>query len=202
MAKPIFRSKNATELLRYAEQIFKKMTENADMFVDPVPDLETLESRLSAYRAAFAEASFRDQRAVILKGQEGERLQEIVYRLSHYVDAVAQGDPGIIVAAGYQPSESTGNRIDRTPKAENLRVSHIQVGLGIVRVRVKPWKPARLYRYEYRKKGSEEWTGILHSSSTVELRGLDKLQEYEFRASYIGRDIEPNFSDTITALVV
>ncbi|HLT88965.1 MAG TPA: hypothetical protein VKZ57_15350 [Sphingobacterium sp.] len=202
MAKPIFRSKNATELLRYAEQIFKKMTENADMFTDPVPDLETLENRLSAYRAAFAEASFRDQRAVILKGQEGKRLQEVVYRLSHYVDAVAQGDPGIIVAAGYKASGSTGNRLERTPKAENLRVSHVQVGLGIVQLRVKPWKPARLYRYEYRKKGLEEWTGILHSHSTLELRGLDKLQEYEFRASYIGRDIEPNFSDTVTALVV
>lgn len=27
MAKAVFRSKDATELLRYAEQIFKKMTE-------------------------------------------------------------------------------------------------------------------------------------------------------------------------------
>lgn len=202
MTKPNFRSKNATELLRYAEQIFQKMTENTDMFINPVPSLETLENSLTAYRAAFAEASFRDQRAVILKGQVGKDLQEVIYRLSHYVDAVAQGDPGIIVAAGYRPSESNTNRIDRTPKAENVRVSHLQVGLGIVRVRVKPWTPARLYRYEYRKKGVEEWTGILHSKSTIELRDLEKLQEYEFRASYIGRDIELNFSDTVTALVV
>lgn len=202
MAKPNFASKNATELLRYAEQIFKKMTENADMFTDPVPDLETLESRLSAYRAAFVEASFRDQRAVILKGQEGKKLQEVIYRLSHYVDAVAQGDPGIIVAAGYRPSRTRDGEMSRTPKAENLRVSHVQVGIGIVHVRINPWKLARLYRYEYRKKGSEEWTGILHSKSTLELRDLDRLQEYEFRVSYIGRDIELNFSDTVTALVV
>lgn len=202
MTKPNFRSKNATELLRYAEQIFKKMTENADMFIDPVPDLETLENSLTVYRAAFAEASFRDQRAVLLKGQAGKDLQEIIYRLSHYVDAVAQGDPSIIVAAGYRPSESSTNRIERTPKAENLRVSHVQVGSGILRVRVTPWTPARLYRYEYRKKGMEEWTGILHSNSTLELRGLEKLQEYEFRVSYIGRDIELNFSDTVTALIV
>jgi len=202
MTKPNFRCKNATELLRYAEQIFQKMVENEEMFTDPVPSLETLENSLTAYRAAFAEASFRDQRAVILKGQVGKELQEVIYRLSHYVDAVAQGNPAIIVAAGYRPSESNTNRIDRTPKAENVRVSHIQVGLGIIRVRVQPWTPARLYRYEYRKKGTEAWTGVLHSKSTIELRDLEKLQEYEFRASYIGRDIELNFSDTVTALVV
>ena len=202
MARPIFASRNATELLRYAEQIFKKMTENADIFTDPVPDLATFENRLVAYREAFVEASFRDQRAVIVKGQVGKDLQEAIYRLSHYVDAVALGDPGIIVAAGYQPANSSNNRIERTPKAENLRASYVQVGLGIVMLRVKPWRPARLYHYEYRKKGTEEWTAVLHSKSTLELRGLEKLQEYEFRASYIGRDIEMNFSDTVTALVV
>ena len=45
MAKPIFTSKNATELLRYAEHIFLKMTENADLFPTPMPDLTELETR-------------------------------------------------------------------------------------------------------------------------------------------------------------
>ena len=43
MAKPVFTSKDATQLLIYAEQIFLKLTENADLFTDPVPDLTTLE---------------------------------------------------------------------------------------------------------------------------------------------------------------
>lgn len=202
MSKPNFRCKNATELLRYADQIFQKLIENEDIFVDPVPSLEAFESSLRKYRKAFVEASFRDQRAVILKGQAGKELQEVIYRLSHYVDAIALGDPAIIVAAGFRPSESNTARYDRTPKAENLRVSHIQVGSGIVRIQVKPWTPARLYRYEYRKKGTDAWASILHSKSTIEMRDLDKLQEYEFRASYIGRDIEPNYSDVIAALVV
>src|SRR5690606_5517732 len=154
------------------------------------------------YRKAFVEASFRDQRAVILKGQAGKELQEVIYRLSHYVDAIALGDPAIIVAAGFRPSESNTARYDRTPKAENRRVSHIQVGLGIVRIWVQPRTPARRYRYVYRKKGSAGWASILHTKSTIEMRDLDKLQEYEFRTSYIGRDIEPNYSDVIAALVV
>ncbi len=202
MSKPVFKSKNATELLQYAEHILLKMTENEDLFANPVPDLTTLENALNAYREAYAEATFRDKRAVVLKGQKGRGLQETVYRLSHYVDAVAQGDPAIILAAGYRVSRSNATPIGHTPKAENLRVEHIQVGLGIIKLRVKPWKPARLYRYEYRQKGEEEWIGILHSKSTLELDDLRMMQEYEFRVSYLGRDTTLNFSDTITAMVV
>ncbi len=202
MAKPVFKSKDATELLRYAERILLKMTENETLFTDPVPDLATLENDLTAYRDAYAEAAFRDKRAVVLKGQKGGKLQETVYRLSHYVDAVAQGNPATILAAGYRVARPTAVRHGRTPKAENLRAEYVQVGAGIVRLRVNPWKPARLYRYEYRPKGEEDWTGILHPNSTLELSGLTMLQEYEFRVSYIGTDITLNFSDTVTALVV
>lgn len=202
MAKPIFTSKDATQLLRYAEHILLKMSENADLFPDPVPDLATLEGSLNAYRDAYAEATFRDKRMVVLKGQRGGDLQEVIYRLSHYVDAVAQGDPATILAAGYDVSKPTTNRHGRTPKAENLRVEHVQVGTGIIQLKVNSWKPARLYRYEYRKKGSEAWEGILDSKSTLELNDLDMLQEYEFRASYIGTDVAPNFSDVVTAIVV
>lgn len=202
MAKPIFTSKDATELLRYAEHIFLKMTENADLFTAPNPDLTVLQSALTAYREAYAEATFRDKRAVILKQQQGAELQEVIYRLSQYVDAVAQGNPATILAAGYDVGQPTTNRVGRTPKAENLRVEHIQVGTGIVQLKVQPWRPARLYRYEYRKVGTETWDGVLGSKSTQELSGLDMLQTYEFRASYIGTDTTPNYSDITTAIVV
>lgn len=202
MTKAIFRSKDATELLRYAEQIFKKMTENVDMFTNPVPDLTTLETNLTRYRDAYAEATFRDKRAVILKGQKGKDLQRTIYQLARYIDGVAEGDAAIIVAAGFRPSGSTTNSIGKTPKAENLRVEHLQVGTGVVQLRVNAWKSARLYQYEYRKKGSESWTAILHTRSSVELRDLEMMQEYEFRVSYVGTDTVMNYSDIVTALVV
>ena len=142
MAKPIFTSNSEAGLLRYAEHILLKMTENADLFPDPNPSLTALEDTLSAYRDAYAEATFRDKRAVILKKQRGEELQEVIYRLSHYVDAVAQGDPATILAAGYEVGQPSTNRTGRTPKAANLRVEHVQVGTGVVQLKVQPWKPA------------------------------------------------------------
>src|SRR5690606_7319566 len=171
------------------------ISENAELFPEPTPALTALESSLEAYREAYAEASFLDKRAVVLKRQQGEELQEVIYRLSHYVDAVANGDPAIILAAGYDASQPTTNRSGRTPKAENLRVTHLQVGTGVLQLKVQPWRYARLYRFEYRRVGSENWEGMLNSNSTLQLSGLDMLQEYEFRVSYIGTDAMLNFSD-------
>lgn len=202
MIKPNYKCKDATELLNYAEQIFKNMTDNASMFVDPVPALPVLESALIAYRAAYVEASYRDIRAVLIKGQKGKDLQAVIYRLSHYVDAQALGDPNIILAAGYKPSKSTRNRSGRTPKATGLKVKNMEVGSGVLKISVDYWKPARFYQYEYRRKGIEEWTSMLSSKSVIELSGLERLKEYEFRASYLGTDTVTNFSDVVTALVV
>lgn len=196
MVKPIYTCKDATELLNYAGHILKKMTENASMFPDPVPSMAAFETSLNDYREAYAEAMHRDMRAVVIKGQKGKELKTAVYRLSHYVDAA------IILAAGYRPSQSTKVSVGRTPKATGTKVKNMEVGSGVTRISVDPWKQARLYQYDYRRKGTEEWSSILKSSSMLELDGLVKLQEYEFRVSYLGRDAVPNFSDIVTALVV
>ena len=202
MIKPNYKSKDATELLNYAEHILKKMEENEGLFEEPVPSLTVLDSALSAYRAAYAEATHRDMRAVVLKGQKGKALQQVIYRLSHYVDAQAQGDPAIILAAGYRPSKSKRYRAGAPPKAHRARVQNGEVGSGVLWVSVPPWKHARLYLYQYRKKGTEEWSSTLHSRSKMEFSELERLKEYEFRVSYLGTDTTPNFSDTVTALVV
>lgn len=202
MITPNYYCKTATELLNYAEHIFKKMNENEGMFTNPMPSLSILESALIEYRAAYAEANHRDMRAVIIKDQKGKELQEVIYRLSHYVDAVAQGDPAVILAAGYRPSQPTTLSVGRTPQAQGVKVKNVAIGSGIVQVKVDPWKSARLYQYMYRKKGTVNWSSVLWGSSKLELDGLEMLKMYEFKVAYLGRDGIPNFSDTVTALVV
>lgn len=202
MIRPNYSSNDATALLNYAEHIFQKMTENYDMFPHPVPSMATLESALIDYRDAYIEAMYRDRRAIVLKGQKGKELHEVLYRLSHYVDAIAKGDPAIILAAGYRPSKSKQSRVGATPKASDIRVQNYEVGSGMLKVRVKPWQPARLYLFEHRKKGAKEWESKLNSKSSLEYDWLEKFQEYEFRVSYLGTDVTPNFSDIITGLVV
>lgn len=202
MKKPIYKCYNATELLHYAENILLKMTQNAELFPTPIPSLTALENSLNAYREAYAEATFRDRRAVVIKGQKGKNLQQVIYRLAQYVDMLADGDEAVILAAGFRPTLPKTNRTGMTPQAENVRIEAVKIGTGVIRIRVKPWSSARLYRYDYRKMGTETWESILSSKSTLEVTIPEILLQYEFRVSYLGRDTEPNFSDIVTALVV
>lgn len=205
MAKPVLSSKTETaaKLLQYAENILAKATENASLFPDPVPTLADLESSLQAYRNGLSEASFRDMRQVELKNQQAAHLKSLLYDFSLYVETVAQGNPATIMAAGFTPSKKGVIGTGITPKPTDFRVEIVQIGLRKVNLRVKAWKPARFYQFEYRKIGStEEWTRILSSKSKTTISDLEHLQEYEFRVTYLATEPTANYSDIVRCYVV
>ncbi|WP_164110508.1 MULTISPECIES: fibronectin type III domain-containing protein [Sphingobacterium] len=205
MAKPVLSSKTETaaKLLQYAENILAKVTENASLFPDPVPTLADIESALQAYRSGLTEASFRDMRQVELKNQQAAQLKALLYDFSLYVETVAQGNPATIMAAGFAPSKKKVASGESSPKPTDFRVEITQAGLQQVGVRVKAWKPARFYQFEYRKVGSEnEWTRVLTSKSKTIIGNLEHLQQYEFRVTYLGTNPTPNYSDIVRCYVV
>lgn len=205
MAKPVLSTKTETaaKLLQYAENILSKATENASLFTDPVPTLADLKTSLEAYRTGLTEASFRDMRQVELKNQQAAQLRTLLYDFSLYVETVAQGNPAIIMAAGFTPSKKKVASGESTPKPTDFRVEILQIGLRRVNLRVKSWKPARFYQFEYRKVGSaEEWVRILSSKSKTTISDMEHLQEYEFRVTYLATDPTANYSDIVRCYVV
>lgn len=205
MAKPTLSTKISTEakLLQYAESVLAKTTENASIFTEPVPSLDELETAIEQFRTSMTEASFRDMRQVVLKNQYAATLKETLYNLSLYVETVAQGDPAIVLAAGFIPSKNTAEPVGLSPKPHDVRAQVKDVGTQSVHVRVKSWKFARYYQFEYRKAGSdEEWTRALSTRSKIRLTDLEYMQEYEFRVSYLGSDPTLNYSDTVRCVVV
>lgn len=205
MAKPVLSSKTETaaKLLQYAENVLAKATENATLFPDPVPTLADIEASLQAYRNGLTEASFRDMRQVELKNQQAAHLKNLLYNFSLYVETVAQGNPATIMAAGFTPSKKNGTSVGASPKPNDFRVEIPQVGLQMVSMRVKAWKPTRFYQFEYRKVGSlDEWIRVLSSKSKIVVRDLEHLQQYEFRVTYLGTDPTPNYSDIVRCYVI
>src|SRR5690606_39997356 len=205
MAKPTLSTKISTEakLLQYAESVLAKTTENASIFTEPVPSLDELEAAIAQFKASMTEASFRDMRQVVLKNQHAATLKEMLYNLSLYVETVAQGDPAIVLAAGFIPSKNTAEPVGLSPKPHDVRAQVKDVGTQSVHVRVNSWKFARYYQFEYRKVGSdEEWTRALSTRSKIHLTDLEYMQEYEFRVSYLGSDPALNYSDTVRCVVV
>lgn len=205
MAKPVLSTKTETaaKLLQYAENVLAKTTENAGLFPDPTPTLVELEEGIQAYRISLTAAQFRDMRQVELKNEQAANLKQLLYNFSLYIETVAQGNTGIILAAGFVPSKSTGGSTGITPKPTDFRVDIPQIGLRTVSMRVKSWRPARFYQFEYRKAGSgSDWSRLLTGKSKILIRDLEHLQEYEFRVTYLGTDPTPNYSDIVRCYVV
>lgn len=205
MAKPTLSTKTRTaaKLLQYAENILAKATENATLFPTPAPDLADIEASILAYRTGLTEAAFKDMRMVELKNQQAAALKALLYDFSLYVETVAQGDPAVIMAAGFTPSKKNAASNKGAPKPTDFRVELQQPGQHAVSLRVKAWKPARLYRFEYRKADSlNDWSQVLSSKSTVTIKNLEYLQEYEFRVTYLATDTTPNYSDIVKSPVV
>ncbi|TYR33013.1 hypothetical protein FXV77_18425 [Sphingobacterium phlebotomi] len=205
MAKPTLFSKIGTEakLLTYAENILKKSQENAVLFPQAASTIVELEAALKAYRNGLAEAAYRDMRQIVIKNQYAATLKQVLYRYALYVEVVANGDPNIILAAGYMPSKSSAGSVGSSPKPHDLRVEIYQGGNNAVQLRVESWRPARYCQFEYRKVGSGiEWTKVLSTKSKTVIQDLEHLQEYEFRVTYLGADPTPNYSDTVRGYVV
>lgn len=204
MAKPTLSSKTGTEakLLQYAETVLAKTTENASIFPEPQPSLDDLTAAIDQFRSSMTEASFRDMRQVVLKNQHATALKEVLYNLSLYVETVAQGDPAIVLAAGFIPSKELRGQVGSSPKPHDLRAVVRDTGTESVHVRVNAWKYARYYQFEYRKIGPDEpWTRILSTRSKIHVTGLEYLKEYEFRVTYLGPDPALNYSDIVRCAV-
>lgn len=203
MKKPTLQSRetNAAKLLQYADNILLKMTENVDLFPEPDPSLADLDTAIADFREAVSEAAHRDMRMVELKNQKQVELRRVIYNLSLYVDRVAQGDVATILAAGFLPNKDA-EPAGPAPKPTNFRVEQPQPNTQTVKMRVKAWKPALVYQFEYRKVGSGNWRHELISKSTYVLRGLESLAEYEFRVAYIGTDPTVTYSDIIRTRVL
>lgn len=205
MSKLKFNEQEQTDaqLMQTAEQILSKMTQEATLFPTPIPELSALETALVAFRDAATEAAYRDTRAIMVRNQKRKELVYVLKELAKYVDTVANEDDSIVLAAGFSVRKAGGSYDGLVPKAQRPIAEPQQVGSGRVQLKTEPWAGARMYNFQYRPKGStEEWESQLSSKSTCVLEGLEMFKEYEFRASYVGIDPTPNFSDTTSSYVL
>lgn len=201
MRKPTtdFKNLDSAQLIQFGEEIVKKMEEHDTIFVTPIPSLTAISAAIVDFRKAVANAAFNDRQAISARKESRAELEYLINELAKYVDTVARGNATTILSAGFVPSKEATYSNDPNPKAINLRVE--PAGLGTMRVvaKVEPWKKARYYQFEFRKKGADvEWQKILSTKAVLEINNLVAFDEYEFRATYLSRDTNPNYSDVIS----
>ena len=204
MSTTIYNFKNLsdTQLDTESENVLTKMTGNTS-FPTPTPELTVLEADLAAYRTAMVEAALGDRHKVELKNQQREQLERTLRSLALYVEQVADNDKAIILSAGFSVRKSSQGSSD-VPEVTGFRVKYGTPGSGVAHVSVKYQQIARLYRFEHRLVGTEEWTPTNASHSRVTLEGLESYRQYEFRAAYVGKGVNPalRYSETLTTIIL
>ena len=189
-------------LMQYATHIITEMRKAVDIFPEPTPGLNGIETALAAFRLSATEAAYRDIRAIRVRDEKRKELEYLLRELSKYVDTVANQNETIILASGFNLKSNATSYAGAVPKATRLQLEPQEVGSRQIKVKVNRWKGARMYRFEWRKKGETEWAVQFSTRSTCILEGLEMFQEYEFRASYLGINPEPNYSDIVASYVV
>lgn len=116
------------------------------------------------------------------------------------MDRVANGDPAIILSAGFIPSKKRG------ASKKNIRPMDFRptpsIGSGSVKLPIKSWRFALMYGVGYRKaRTSDNWFVLLSSKSTCRISGLEAFEEYEFRVSYMLRSMEIIYSEIISCMI-
>lgn len=206
MAKPKidFSKFSNAELDQQAESVFEKMTERVDLFADPNPALTVIQTGLADFRSALVAARYNDRQSIIHRDRMRAELEANLRRLALYVDQVADGDAFTILAAGYDYKQTGISNGTATPNPKPVNLLAVPVGLGTGRVKlsVPVIKTARMYRFEHRLAGAEQWNDLVVSKAKLELSGLESLKLYEFRAAYIGTNPTVTYSDVVNGYVL
>lgn len=191
------------QLMQSAEQIYTKMTAELTLFPAPVPSLTVLERSLTIFRHAVVEAAYRDKRAIVVRNEKRKELLYVLKELSKYVDTMAAGDGSIILAAGFSLHKTPESYDGFVPKAQQPKIKTGQIGSCSVQLKTNRWAGARMYNFQYRKKGgAEDWVSCFSSKSSCTIEGLENFQEYEFRVTYVGINPTPNYSDSSCGYVI
>src|SRR5690606_21284645 len=126
----------------------------------------------AAFRLSATEAAYRDTRAIKIREAKRKELVHLLHELAKYVDTVAQKDVSIILAAGFVPSKEAESYAGYIPKATRLIAKPQEIGSSRIKLKVERWQGARMYQFEFRKKGIETlWSKQLSSKSTCMLEG-------------------------------
>jgi hypothetical protein len=200
MAKPIIRIDKMREddFENLAMRIIDS-TDGNEHYPDPIPPLTLLKKQLATYRSARVAAANRDTYLIEVRKQARKALEESLRQLVIYVQKKTGTNRAILLTSGFNLTKEK-EPAGILPKPEHFRIEH--PGPGRVILRVKSIKHARSYLFEYREKGTEQWTQVFSYKSSVMIDGLTSGREYEFRVSYRGTHPAVTYSDVITSYIL
>lgn len=203
LIKTDLRGQNALQVLTRARLVRLRMKGNP-LFPDPSPAMPAFEDAIERLAASVRETSSGgDRLAFVRKQAHLNEVSAMIKSLAAYVSIVAQGDVGIMLAAGFEqrkPSKPiTTLTAPRTIRAKSGLLH------GTIDLRWSPVHGARMYRVFIAKGYASSGPGerdLMLSASRCTIDGLEPLEYYTFRVQAIGVRAVGPISAMATALSI
>ena len=102
-----FQSLNQADLLAKASHIVGSLKDNPNFpapWPAPVPPLGQVEALVNDYTGAYQAALNRDRLKIAERNAISERLIELLQKLAHYLEVIADGNEAALLSTGYDLS--------------------------------------------------------------------------------------------------
>ncbi len=188
-----------TELETKARFIVESMSDNPN-FTTPVPTLAEITNSINAYTGALRDAEAGGKATIARKNEERKKLEDLLTKLSLYVEAYANSNEVILLSSGFslvKPQTPVG--MLAKPHVFSANAAEI----GAVHLKLEMIHGADSYQYEYRlANGDRVWFIETATKSNLKIKGLQSGQKYEFRVAGIGAHPDRIYSDIISTFVL
>lgn len=183
----------------FGRNVVSKMAGNP-AFPEPVPPLEEISNACNGLEMAQLDAADGGKSKIAIRRQKEEVLDNLLRRLSLWVENVAEGNESLILGAGFEVKRAA-SPLGMPLQPEGLKIS-LPGPHGMVYLSWKPVKGTYTYQVDIlqgNSPASGEWkklTSLTRSFFMAE--GLTSGQQYWFRVSATGTAGTSGWSDPAT----
>ena len=181
-------------VLALMRNVVMRMTGNPH-FTTPVVLPADLSAKADVLERAIGEATNGSRQSKLQRNIELRESRAMLTAQADYVRGVCLGDPAMLESSGFPlarpheplpaPAAPVGLEVQRTAEA------------GVLKVRWKGDRPARVYRMEQQEEGGP-WVLVLTTTRVKhEIRGLTTGKEYAFRVQVITPSGVSPMSETV-----
>jgi hypothetical protein len=202
MAKVLitFKEYSNDELDNKTRDIITSMTANAN-FATPNPTLSTVQTALTEFQDAVAQASKGGVDKTALRRQKRKTLEDTLRGLAVYVNSTTDNEV-ILISSGFDLMKVPA-KIGQLEKPDGFKVEN-GVQPGSIKVLCNAVPGAGSYLAEYTlmpATDNSKWDREVSTARTITITGLQRGKEYAFRIAGVGAHTDRVFSDVISKFV-
>lgn len=196
-------SKYSDEALATKSQVIHDDMNGNEHYPSPDPSLDVLQSAISDYNEAIVKSINGSKDDTAVKNARRQILDDILHRLSYYVQVTSNGVEAVILSSGFDINKNPGT-VGTLPKPQNFKVV-IGANKGSIEVSCDTVAHAAFYEYQYTKApvdANSVWTMRTATKRKLLIEGLTSGQQYVFKMAAAGSDPNRIWSDEIASYIL